>query len=177
MVRVQSFTSSEASPQTLANIRELLQHAFENGFSAEDWAHTIGGHHVTVNDDGALVAHAAAIPRRLHIGRRPYSAGYVEGVATRADVRSRGYGSLAVSELATTIRRFYEIGALSTGRPSFYERRGWERWRGPSYVRAGSRLIRTEDEDDGLLVLRFGPSATVDLTASIACEARTGDDW
>ena len=29
----------------------------------------------------------------------------------------------------------------------------------------------------GVMVLRFGPSAGVELTAGLACEARAGDDW
>jgi hypothetical protein len=58
-----------------------------------------------------------------------------------------------------------------------YERLGWERWRGPTYVRRGADLVRTEDEDDGVMVLRFGPSAGLDLTAPIACTERGGDDW
>ena len=71
----------------------------------------------------------------------------------------------------------FEMGALSTGRPGFYTRLGWERWRGPTFVRRGSQSCRTEDEDDGVMVLRFGPSAAIDLTASISCESRRGDDW
>ncbi len=177
MIAVENFTTSNARAQTLADVRELLERSFEGGFSPEDWAHTIGGHHVTVRESGALVAHAAVVPRTLHIGDRRMDAGYVEGVATRPDARGRGFGSLAMSELALAIRGLYEIGALSTDRRSFYERLGWESWRGPSYVRDGHELIRTEDEDEGLLVLRFGPSAAVDLTLSIACEARPGDDW
>jgi hypothetical protein len=44
-------------------------------------------------------------------------------------------------------------------------------------VRDGAETIRTEAEDDGVMVLRFGPSAPVDLTAPISCERRRGDDW
>jgi hypothetical protein len=66
---------------------------------------------------------------------------------------------------------------LSTSRQSFYARLGWERWRGPSYVRHGEQLIRTADEDAGLMVLRAGASAGPALTASITCDARRGDDW
>ncbi len=50
---------------------------------------------------------------------------------------------------------------------------------GPTFVRDGDQLERgeDEDEDDGIMVLRFGASAEVDLTASITCQARVGDDW
>jgi hypothetical protein len=32
-------------------------------------------------------------------------------------------------------------------------------------------------EDDGVMVLRFGPSAAIDLHASMSCDERPGDDW
>jgi hypothetical protein len=37
--------------------------------------------------------------------------------------------------------------------------------------------VRTPEEDGGIMVLRFGATATLDLTAAISCEARAGDDW
>jgi aminoglycoside 2'-N-acetyltransferase I len=80
-------------------------------------------------------------------------------------------------DLTTVLRREFEMGALSTSRHAFYERLGWERWQGPTFVRDGAETIRTEAEDDGVMVLRFGPSARVDVTAPIACERRCGDDW
>lgn len=52
----------------------------------------------------------------------------------------------------------------------------WERWQGPTFARDGAELIRTE-EDEGVMVLRFGPSESIDLRAPISCEARAGDDW
>ena len=59
----------------------------------------------------------------------------------------------------TQLPRHFELGALATGRWSFYERLGWERWRGPTFARDGDEVIRTEDDDDAVMVLRFGPSA------------------
>ena len=53
----------------------------------------------------------------------------------------------------------------------------WERWRGPTFVRQGGTVLRTPAEDDGVMVLRFGPSRSIDLNAAICCEARQGDDW
>jgi len=91
--------------------------------------------------------------------------------------RRSGLGTLVMMRIADVIRQHMQMGALSTGHHRFYERLGWERWRGPTYVREGDRLLRTEDEDRGVMVLRHGPGATVDLTAAIACPARAGDDW
>ena len=82
-----------------------------------------------------------------------------------------------MAEAGALIRAEFEMGVLSTGRHSFYERLGWRRWQGPTFVQVGDALVRTEDEDDGVMVLPFGPRAHIDLTSAIACEARAGDDW
>ena len=75
------------------------------------------------------------------------------------------------------IQERWEFGALATGSHGFYERLGWERWRGPSYVITEHGTERSAEEDDGLMVLRFGPSADVELTSSITCYDRPGDAW
>jgi aminoglycoside 2'-N-acetyltransferase I len=174
---VRLFASTDASEDLRQEIRQLLDAAFGGGFSEEDWEHTVGGWHVTVSDGDAVVAHAAVIERRLEVAGQPFRTGYVEGVATAPDRQGQRLGSAAMAELTTFIRREFEFGALSSDRHTFYGRCGWERWQGPSFVRQGTELIRTEDEDDGVMALRFGPSAAVDLAAPIACEARRGDDW
>lgn len=177
MIEISGFATDEALSETLGRIRALLEDAFDDGFSADDWAHTLAGHHVTVSEAGTLIAHAAVVPRTIYIGDEALRAGYVEGVATKPDRRGRGLGGRVMSELSTRIRSLYEVGVLSTDRPSFYERLGWEPWRGPSYVRAEGILLRTADEDGGLMVFRFGAKAGIPLDQTIACDRRTGDDW
>ena len=71
----------------------------------------------------------------------------------------------------------FELGAFSTGRHAFYQRLGWERWQGPTFVRHGQNVVRTADEDDGIMVLRYGTTSGLDLAAPISCETRPGDDW
>jgi aminoglycoside 2'-N-acetyltransferase I len=160
-----------------AGIRSLLDEAFAGRFDDTDWDHAVGGHHVVVTDGGAVVAHAAVVPRDLHVDGHPVDAGYVEAVATAPARRREGFGTRVMEAAGDVVRRHHGIGALSTGAHAFYERLGWERWRGPTFVRRGHDLVRTPEEDDGIMVLRFGPSAGVDLTAPLSCEARTGDDW
>jgi aminoglycoside 2'-N-acetyltransferase I len=174
---VRLLTTAEASDDLLTEIRGLLAAAFDGGFSDEDWEHTLGGWHVVVDNDGVTVSHAAVVSRSLDVADRSLRVGYVEGVATAPSRQREGFGTLALTELSKVVRRDFEMGALSSDRHGFYERLGWERWRGPTFVRRGSRSIRTEDEDDGIMVLRFGPSADVDLSARLTCEGRDGDDW
>ncbi|MBA2272982.1 MAG: GNAT family N-acetyltransferase [Actinobacteria bacterium] len=177
MLDIRRFTTAEASGDLLTAIRRLLDLAFDEDFSPEDWEHTIGGWHVVVAGGGSPLSHAAVVPRILEVAKRPLNAGYVEGVATTPGRQREGLGFLAMAEISKIIRGDYDMGALSTGRHDFYERLGWERWRGPTFVRRGSEAVRTEEEDDGVMVLRFGPSRGIDLTAPLTCEGRSGDDW
>ena len=132
---------------------------------------------MVVTDGGAVVAHASVVPRELHVDGRPVDTGYVEGVGTAPARQGEGLGTLAMREIDDLIRRHHGLGALATSAHGFYERLGWERWRGPTSVRREGELVRTPDEDDGIMVLRFGPSAAADLGAPLSCEARRGDDW
>jgi aminoglycoside 2'-N-acetyltransferase I len=174
---LRAFGTSEATGPLLAAVRRLLERAFAGDFSDEDWAHTLGGRHFVTSDGDEVLAHAAVVPRVLEVAGRPFATGYVEGVATTPPRRGRGLGSEVMAEATAYLRTAYELGALSTSRHAFYERLGWERWQGPTYVRRDGQVVRTQDEDDGVMVLRFGPSADVDRTDSITCEGRPGDDW
>jgi len=50
--------------------RRLLVEAFGDGFSPDDWEHTLGGIHALVWANGELIAHGAVVQRRLlHSGR------------------------------------------------------------------------------------------------------------
>jgi aminoglycoside 2'-N-acetyltransferase I len=158
-------------------VRALLDDAFAGEFSDDDWAHTLGGTHVLVRDGDDVVAHAAIVARDLDIGDRRWRAGYVEGVATASRRQGSRFGTAAMHEAARVVHAGFELGALATSVHPFYERLGWERWQGPSFVRRGDATVRTEDEDDGIMVLRFGPSTGLDLTEPITCESRRGDDW
>jgi aminoglycoside 2'-N-acetyltransferase I len=167
----------ETPDALLAAVRDLVVEAFEGRFSDTDWEHAAGGWRVVLSEGDRPVSHAAVVPRPLRIGTRELRAGYVEAVATRRSAQRQGHGSTVLRQVASLVRSDFEVGALSTGRRDFYQRFGWEPWRGPSYVQRAETLIRTADEDDGLMVLRCGPSAGVDLTDAIACWSRSGDDW
>ena len=177
MLTVRSFASAEASRDELDEIHRLLLAAFGDRFSAHDWDHTLGGQHLVVAEDDRVLSHAAVVERVIDVAGRSLSVGYVEGVATHPARQCEGLGTLVMSEVRGLLHRGFEMGALSTGRHAFYSRLGWVHWGGPTYVREGQETVRTPDEDDGIMVLRFGPSAEIDLTAPITCHTRPGDDW
>lgn len=169
--------TAEVPEDVLDRIHRLLVGAFEEDFTGDDWEHTLGGRHFIVLDGDEVVAHAAVVPRVLHVGERSFRVGYVEGVGTAPARRGEGLGSLAMRQATSFIRGNFEMGGLGTDRFTFYGRLGWERWRGPTYVRSGSEVVRTPEEDGYVMVLRFGPSRAADITAPISCEERSGDDW
>jgi aminoglycoside 2'-N-acetyltransferase I len=153
----------------------------DEAFTVDDWEHTCGGVRILLHDGDELVAHAAVVPRDIHLGdgslSQTYAAGYVEGVAVIPSRQHVGLGTLLMDVTNEAVREHFELGVLSTSSWSFYERLGWERWGGPSYVvRAGAR-VRTADEDHGLLVLRCDASKHIDPTSAITCQERDGDDW
>lgn len=176
-MNLECFTTAEASAARLAEIRALLLAAFGSDFSDDDWEHALGGWHVVVTEGGSLLSHAAVVPRLLEAGGRRLRAGYVEAVATHPARRREGLGSRAMAELSRVLAGTFELGALATGAHEFYRRLGWERWRGPTYVRDGARLVRSPAEDGGIMVLRFGATEGLDLTGPIVCETRRGDAW
>ena len=175
--RVDAWRTGDLPPSLLSRIRQLLLEAFGPSFSDDDWQHALGGWHVLVQRDDLLLSHAAVVPRELHVGGLVVDAGYLEAVATAPARQGRGFGALALRGADALLRREHDMGALSTGQHGFYERSGWERWRGPTYVRHAGGLRRTADEDDGIMVLRYGRTAAVDLSLPISCPARSGDDW
>ena len=149
----------------------------EERFTDDDWDHALGGVHFVVGQRGEIVAHASVVERELHVGGRPVRTGYVEAVATLADRQGEGLGSLLIGDVDDYIRAEFELGALGTGRHSFYQRLGWLTWAGPSSVRTAAGLRRTTDEDGYILVLPTPQSPPLDLTTTISCDWRPGDVW
>lgn len=170
------YVERDPSAERLAAYRRLLWAAFDD-FSETDFANAVGGTHVVIDIDDVVVAHAAVVARSIEVAGRDIATGYVEAVATDPRWQGRGLGTAVMRRVDAVLRNGFAMGALSTGRHAFYERLGWERWQGPTYVRGPDGPLRTPDEDDGIMVLRFGTSESLDLTAPISCKTRPGDDW
>jgi aminoglycoside 2'-N-acetyltransferase I len=165
----------------LSAIRALMDAAFagdeHGGFDDDDWAHALGGMHFVAALDGRIVAHAAVVERKLHVAERPVRTGYVEAVATEPSLQRAGHGTAVMRAVNEYIDGQFELGALGTGSHSFYERLGWQIWRGPSSVRTESGDERTPDEDGYIMVLLTRSSPPIDLGDPISCDWRSGDVW
>lgn len=179
--RLRRLTTAELGPDEVGEILALMDVAFgredDERFTEKDWQHAVGGTHFVVDVGGRIVSHGAVVERELHVAGSPLRTGYVEAVATAPDRQGAGLGSRLMTAINDWIRERYELGALGTGRHSFYERLGWVTWLGPSSVRSAAGEVATPDEDGCILVLRTPASPSLDLTTPISCEWRPGDVW
>jgi len=177
---VRMVPTSHLAPAEVATLRALLWEAFasdEDPFDETDWEHALGGMHFLVELDGRIVGHAAVVERELVVGGRPLRTGYVEAVATAPPVQGRGLGSVLMERVTAYVRDGFELGGLGTGRHHFYERLGWETWRGPSSVLEDGLSRPTPDDDGFILLLRTPLSPPLDVTTPISCHARPGAAW
>ena len=176
MVKVRVAHTADLGAGTLAAARALLEDAFED-LDDSDWDHALGGVHAVVRLDGAVIGHAAVVQRRLLHGGRTLRAGYVEGVAVRADQRRRGYAAAMMAALEEVVRGAYDLGALSATDEgaALYTARGWQRWSGPTFALTPTGVRRTAEDDGGVHVLPV--TRPLDLTGELTCDWRDGDLW
>jgi aminoglycoside 2'-N-acetyltransferase I len=175
-------STAELTPDEIRSLHALFAAAWpdpEDGFSDEDWQHSIGGVHIVVEDAGQILSHGSVVTRTLEVGGVPLRTGYVEAVATWPEFERRGHGSAVMRAIGDIIRTDYKLGVLGTGSFTFYERLGWERWHGPSSVRLRDGGMEATPDDDGYLMVLRTPATppSLDLDAPISCEWRPGDVW
>lgn len=177
-MNVRRAPTAKLTEREKVDLRAMLNRAFlPDDFDDDDWEHGLGGMHFLLEADGTIVAHASVVERELHAGGVPLRTGYVEAVATEPAVQGRGLGTRVMEEAGGWIRERFELGALGTGAFRFYERLGWRRWNGPTFVRTAEGDVRTPDEDGYVLVLPTPSSPSLDPSAPLSCEWRSGDVW
>lgn len=173
--------TDELLPEELAAISSLCAAAFGEPWD-DAWEQVGPGIHVLLELDGRIAAHAMVVDRRLYLGHEPdlgLDVGYVEWVATDLGHTGRGHGSRVMERVDAIIGEAYVLGALSTGSRSFYERLGWEAWRGPTFVRMpDGQRVRSPEEDGGVMILRTSRTPRdLDLDGPIAVEWRPAEPW
>lgn len=122
-----------------------------------------GSTHVVAYIGPRLVGHACWTTRWLEpTGIRPLRTAWVDAVAVDPPLHNQGIGTIVMGQVAGAITG-YELGGLGTERISFYERVGWEVWR-------GSTEGVLQDPLDSLLILRTPASPPLDLAGSITVQ-------
>jgi aminoglycoside 2'-N-acetyltransferase I len=65
---------------------------------------------------------------------------------------------------------------LSPFNVKFYERLGWELWRGPLFIRTEKGLIPSPTDEE-VMIFRLPETPDLDLTAPLSVEWREGEAW
>jgi aminoglycoside 2'-N-acetyltransferase I len=175
--RIRIAPSEKLSSVLQTSLRTMLESAYDGDFSDDDWQHALGGVHVYQRSESGFVSHAALISRSIRWDDITLRAGYVEAVATSPTAQRQGLATAILHRINDWILTRYEFGVLSTSAHALYERLGWERWHGASYVDAPSGFRRTRDDDQGLMILRTPRTPPLSLHGTLVADWRGGDVW
>ena len=176
MIELRTAHTADLDTAARSAIRALMDSAFDD-VSDDTFENVLGGIHALVMDDAELIGHASVVQRRmLHVGRI-LRAGYIEGVAVRADRRRQGHGDAMMSVLERIVRSGYHLGALgaSADGSRMYTARGWQLWRGPTSALTPDGIRRTAEVDGAVYVLPV--SAPLDLDGDLTCDWRPAALW
>jgi aminoglycoside 2'-N-acetyltransferase I len=178
-VAFRACATDELGSSTVAQILDLCHACWPDGdFTQDDLEHALGGRHFLAESAGRVVSHVAVVARGLELDGLPVRAGYVEAVATLPPFRRRGLARRLMAAANAHIVAASQLGALSTGEPAIYERLGWRRWMGETWVREpDGTLTRTPDDDDGIMVLETPRTRPLNVAGRLTCDWRTGDVW
>jgi aminoglycoside 2'-N-acetyltransferase I len=133
--------------------------------------------HLLARLEDKPVSHACWVTRWLQPeGLSLLKTAYVEAVATVPAFQGKGFGSAVMQRVATAIQD-YALGGLCAAHAhiGFYQRLGWEMWRGPKAIRTSETLIATPDEN--VMILRTAKTPPLDISTTITAEWREGDLW
>jgi aminoglycoside 2'-N-acetyltransferase I len=135
------------------------------------------GLHFLAYADRDLVGHAVVTTRWLQPRGLPLlRTAYVDAVATSPAHQGRGVGSAVMRHLASVVGGDHDVACLETDRVGFYERLGWEEWRGPLAGRSEDGLVPTPDQR-GVMVLRLPRTPQLDVDDLLTIEAHPARIW
>ena len=175
---IRFFKTEELDAETRSAIIDLcvLAHReddFRNLFSYVP----SGGLHVLAFQGEQLVSHAMVTTRWLQPEGHPVlKTAYIDAVATLPAHQGLGYGSALMRHLASRIDGEYDIACLETERVGFYEKLGWQLWRGPLAGRSEQSLIPTP-EQSGIMILRLAQTPALNLDSMLTIECQNERIW
>mgnify|MGYP005730260543 CR=1 FL=1 len=172
--QLEVLASSKLTTATRQLINILCSRAFEEEWQLEAMGK---GWHVLGWLDGQLVTHGMWITRWLQVADGPLlRTAYVEGVVTEFAFRNGGLATAVMQRIAYEIEE-YELGGLSPFSVAYYQRLGWEQWRGPLFIRTERGLLATPEEDECVMILRLPQTPPLNLDAPLSAEWRAGELW
>ena len=175
---VTSARTEDLSEETRSSIIELCVAAHQE----EDFRNLFsyvpsGGRHFLAWSGDRLVGHAMVTTRWLEPEAHPIlKTAYVDAVSTLPTYQGQGYGSAVMRRLASEVEDDFLIACLETDREIFYERLGWQRWRGPLAGRSEQGLIKTP-EQRGIMVLLLPHTPGLDFDSMLTIECQPGRIW
>jgi aminoglycoside 2'-N-acetyltransferase I len=177
-IEVKSFKTEELS----ADLRNAIVEVCVMAHQEEDFKNLFsyipsGGWHFLAFEGEQLVSHAMITTRWLQPEGLPLlKTAYIDAVATLPNAQGHGHGSALMRYLASAIDREYMIACLETERVEFYERVGWQIWRGPLAGRSEQGLIPTP-EQKGIMILRLPQTPELDLDSTLTIECQDERIW
>jgi aminoglycoside 2'-N-acetyltransferase I len=175
---VTMFATEELTPELRSAVIDVCIAAHE----VEDFRNLFttfipsGGRHFLAFRGEELVSHAVVTPRWLQQAQEPIMrTAYVDAVSSLPSAQGLGFGSAAMRALVAAIDDF-EVGCLQTDKVGFYDRLGWELWRGPLAGRDGDELIPTPDQR-GVMIFRLPSTPQLDLDAQLSIERQPTRFW
>ncbi len=162
--------NKDLTEQELEDIVTLCSHAFNENFRPY-MKSFINATHILGYYNGALVSHVLWLNRWTRAGDSPImKTAFVDAVAVDGKYRKRGFASSMIARLTSEITA-YNVSALTTGSPEFYERLGWQAWQGPVYFQREDGEI-TELNDSKLMVLFLPRTLALELNEPLTIEWR-----
>ena len=174
---LRTLRTSELDEATRAAVVRLCLDAHQEGDFENLFSYLPpDGLHVLADLGEELVGHAVVTTRWLQPLELPLlRTAYVDAVSTSPAQQRQGIGSAVMTRLASAIDDF-DVACLETDRVSFYERLGWEEWRGPLAGRSAEGLIPTPDQH-GVMILRLPRTPDLDPDTLLTIEVHPARIW
>ena len=169
--------TEELDAATVGELDRLCAAAFDEPWDGY-WERIGPAVHAFARERDELVAHACFVERDLLAGALELRAAYVEAVAVDPRRQGSGLGSVVMRQVGEQIAASYPLGALATGSNAFYERLGWETWRGEIWLAEHGGRRRMPEQEGDIMILRT-PTTPRDLDTggALVGSARAADPW
>ena len=135
------------------------------------------GIHICGQLPDGLCSHAVISKRDMIIDGMSLRAAYVDAVATLPAKQGQGYASAIMREAMHVAAKTFDIGGLSTFRPDWYRRLGWEAWKGLLSLRRGSEIITEPNIKGTIMIYRFPHTPMFTCNQSLTASWRPGGGW